>query len=92
MLWFIAISFTETLKPILIDECDNGKLKHGELTKTTIRAAKVPEKVPSCTFTFCAKENEPYMNENCTSGLEIDIMRIIQDIMKFKVKIVDCVV
>jgi len=83
-----SILFVETLKPILIDECDNGKLKHGELTKITIRASKVPAKVPACTFTFCAKENQPYMNKNCTSGLEIDIMQILQGIMKFKVNII----
>lgn len=83
----ITIQFIETLKPILIDECDNGKLKHGELTKITIRSSKVPERIPACTFTLCAKENEPYMNADCESGLEINIMHIIQDIMKFKVNI-----
>lgn len=82
-----SIIFLGTIKPILIDECDNGKLKYGELTKITIRASKVPEKIPACTFTFCAKENEPYMNKGCTSGLEIDIIKILKDIMKFKVNI-----
>lgn len=84
---YVTILIVETLKPILIDVCDDGKLKHGELTKITIRGSKVPEKVPACTFTFCAKENEPYMNANCTSGLEIDILRILQNVMKFKVNI-----
>lgn len=44
VVWLMVISFTETLKPILIDECDNGKLKNGELTKITIQAARVPER------------------------------------------------
>ncbi|XP_037024283.1 uncharacterized protein LOC119066111 [Bradysia coprophila] len=77
-----------SLKPILIDVCDNGILKHTELTKISIRAARVPEKVPACTFTFCTRESEPYIEENCTSGLEIDIVRTIQDIMKFQTNII----
>lgn len=81
----MIVSLAGTLKPILIDECDNGILRHGELTKIAVRSSKVPKTVPACTFTFCAKENEPYMNQNCTSGLEIDVIRILQDIMKFKV-------
>ncbi|KAG4072604.1 hypothetical protein HA402_004693 [Bradysia odoriphaga] len=77
-----------SLKPILIDVCDNGILKHTELTKISIRASRVPEKVPACTFNFCTRESEPYIEENCTSGLEIVILRTIQDIMKFQTNII----
>lgn len=36
-------------------------------------------------FQFCARVAEPYINPGCKSGIEIDIINVLQDKLEFKV-------
>lgn len=54
-------------------------------TKIWTRKIKVPETLPNCTFRFCARVAEPYVNEGCTSGLEVDIIDVLKQKFEFKV-------
>lgn len=71
--------------PILIDQCINGTLKNSELTKNWARSSKVAKILPNCEFKFCARISEPFVNEGCKSGLEMQIISVLQEILKFKV-------
>lgn len=75
-----------SLKPIIIDECQHGILKNVEETTEWLRTSKVPKTLPDCTFKFCARVSEPYVNERCETGLEIELINVMQDILQFKVK------
>lgn len=74
-----------SLQPNLLDVCQNGILKRQELTKAWLSAPKIPKILPDCTFKFCARIAEPYINPGCKSGLEIDIINVLQDKLEFKV-------
>lgn len=74
-----------SLKPILLDVCKNGKLQNKFLTKIRARSPKVPKALPNCVFKFCAQVTEPYINDKCTSGLEMQIISVLQEVLKFKV-------
>lgn len=74
-----------SLKPILLDECVAGVVGHAAATLTSTRRSKVPDTLPNCTFKFCARVTEPYINEDCQTGLEIEIINVLQDILDFKV-------
>lgn len=74
-----------SLKPILLDECVAGVVGHATTTLSSVRLSKVPETLPNCTFKFCARIAEPYIYEDCQSGLEIQIIKVLQDILHFEV-------
>lgn len=74
-----------SLQPILLDVCQNGSLKQQQLTKKWLSAPKIPKILPDCTFKFCARVAEPYINPGCENGLEIDIINVLQDKLEFKV-------
>lgn len=74
-----------SLQPILLDICQNGYLKQPELTKQWLLTPKIPEILPDCTFKFCARIAEPLVYPGCKSGLEIDIINVLQDQLEFKV-------
>lgn len=83
--------FLGSLNPILLDTCQNGTLKRGAFTKLWTSAPKVPKILPNCTFNFCARVSEPYINEGCKSGLEVEIIRVLRQKLKFKVNNRICV-
>lgn len=74
-----------SLKPIQLDECVAGEVGQAAITLTSVRLSKVPETLPNCTFKFCARITVPYINEDCETGLEIQIIKVLQDILRFKV-------
>lgn len=74
------------MQPILLDTCQNGYLKRQEFTEAWLSAPKIPKILPDCTFKFCARIAEPYINPGCKSGLEIDIINVLQDQLEFKVR------
>lgn len=75
-----------SLKPILLDVCTKGDLKDDAATKVWAITPKVPQKLPNCTFQFCARVTEPYINENCDSGLEWSIIDVLRDELEFDVE------
>lgn len=50
-----------------------------------LRKSHVPDVMDVCTFNFCARVAEPYIYHGCTAGLEMEIIYVLQSIMKFKV-------
>lgn len=74
-----------SLQPILLDVCQNGLLRRHESTEAWLSAPKIPKILPNCTFKFCARVAEPYINPGCKSGLEIDIINVLQENLKFEV-------
>lgn len=77
-----------SLKPILLDECEAGVFGASAVTMAFVRTSKVPETLPNCTFKFCARITEPYINVGCRTGLEIEMIKALQDILHFKVIVV----
>lgn len=74
-----------SLEPILLDKCTDGTLQNDLITKSWARSSKVPKTLPNCVFKFCARIAEPYINEGCSSGLEMQIIEVLQEILEFKV-------
>lgn len=74
-----------SLAPIRLDVCVNGVLRHEDRTIAALQESKIPDQLNGCTFKFCARISEPFVNENCTTGLEIQIIDLVQSILKFEV-------
>lgn len=83
-------SFLGSLQPILLDTCENGTLRNGSATEMWLSKPKIPKILPYCTFKFCARVSEPYINTGCKSGLEVKIIRVLQERIEFKVKSTKC--
>lgn len=75
-----------SLQPTLLDTCENGILKRSTFTQMWMLNSKIPKVLPNCTFRFCARISEPYINPGCESGLEIDIIKVLQQKLHFKVR------
>lgn len=75
-----------SLAPLVLDVCDNGMLQKENETTEWLHMSKVPDTMPDCTFKFCARVIEPYINDECNTGLEIDIIKVMQNILQFKVR------
>lgn len=68
-----------------MDVCENGTLQNDELTKGWTKHSRVPHTLPYCTFKFCAQVAEPYVNDGCMTGLELQIIEVLRDELEFKV-------
>lgn len=73
------------LKAILIDKCNNGFVTNIERTTKILRDSRVSKPMQGCSFTLCARVAEPHVEIGCHDGLEIQIMKTLQDIMQFDV-------
>jgi hypothetical protein len=73
------------MKALKIGSYENGAFLSPKLTESLIRAPKVPNTMETCTFNLCARISTPFVDENCNDGLEMTIINIMKDIMKFKV-------
>lgn len=80
-----TILFLGSLEPVLLDTCQNGVLKQNIETNLWMKDSHIPDTLPDCTFKFCARVAEPYINPGCKTGLEIDIIKVLQDKLEFKV-------
>lgn len=69
--------------PLLIAECKDGGLTRD--AKFELRKSRVPQKMPGCSFKFCARIAEPYIENGCKHGLEMNIINTLQDLMEFGV-------
>lgn len=75
------------MKVLKIGKCQYGAFEHPEMTKTMLKVSKVPNRMESCTFSLCARVQEPFINEECKDGLEIQIIHLLQDEMGFDINI-----
>lgn len=73
------------MKPISIGSCKSGNFENLISTKLLLEMPKVPKRMDACVFDLCARVAEPFVNENCTTGLEISVIHILQEAMGFQV-------
>lgn len=70
-----------------IGKCSQGKIVDEKFTHKQLMLNKVPSEMHQCTFNFCTRVQEPFVNEGCQDGLEIQIMHFLQEEMGFEVNI-----
>ncbi|EDS33617.1 conserved hypothetical protein [Culex quinquefasciatus] len=75
------------MKTLKIATVQNGTFRNEALAMEMIRMSKVPPEMESCTFLFCTREAAPFINAGCETGLEIQIMHLLQESMKFNVNV-----
>ena len=74
------------MKALSIGKCFHGKLTDRKLTAGHLMVDKVPQEMRQCVFNFCARVQEPFVNEGCMDGLEIEIMNFLKAEMGFEIK------
>lgn len=60
-------------------------MSNKDRTTKWLRESRVPESMRGCKFKLCARVTEPYVESGCHNGLEMEIMKTLQDIMQFDV-------
>lgn len=80
------VNITGKMKAILIGQCENGIFKNFVMTKLMLNMPKVPERMDACKFDFCVRVAEPFINENCTTGLELSVVNIFRSVLGFQVR------
>ncbi|XP_058829349.1 uncharacterized protein LOC131688823 [Topomyia yanbarensis] len=75
------------MKTLKVATIVNGTYKNKVLAETMIQMPKVPPQMEHCTFQFCTRVASPFIDYGCQSGLEIEIMQLLQESMKFKVNV-----
>lgn len=75
------------MKALHIGKCSSGKFVDHVATRTALMTSKVPLEMHQCVFQFCARVQEPFVNEGCRDGLEIHIMHFLQQEMGFEVNV-----
>lgn len=74
-----------TMKTIKVGVCNRGQLSNNDEIRKKLNVDKIPKEMnDDCVFRFCARIQEPFVDENCTEGLEIQIMNFLQSEMGFK--------
>lgn len=75
------------IKPDVIGRCENGRLVNFNFTRQHLKVDKVPDTMENCTFHFCARVQEPFVNEGCQSGLEILILQFLQNVLRINIDV-----
>lgn len=75
------------MRTLRIGKCNDGNLVNGMSTRKQLRKSKVPATLQGCTFNFCARVQEPFVNEGCQDGLEIHIMNFLKEEMDFEINV-----
>lgn len=76
------------MKIINAGVCTRGQLSNRAEMTTLLELEKIPKEMDDdCVFRFCARVQEPFINEGCTEGLEIQIMNFLQGEMGFKLNV-----
>lgn len=70
-----------------IGRCNIGKIVDHMHTGRHLMMNKVPAEMHKCTFNFCARVQEPFINEGCQDGLEIQIIHFLQEEMGFEINL-----
>ena len=72
------------MKIVSISDCENGSMKNMPKLEKWVNKKKISRKLKSdCIFNFCARVQEPFINENCRDGLEIEVMKFLQNEIGF---------
>lgn len=80
-----ASSTCGKMKIISVSTCTRGQLVNKKKIEELLRMDKIPEKMDEdCVFRFCGRVQEPFIDEGCDEGLEIQIMNFLQTEMGFK--------
>ena len=66
------------MKTLKVGVCKDGKFEQPNLSQMLIKLPKVPAEMGSCTFKFCARIAEPFINEGCQSGMEVEILKLLR--------------
>lgn len=77
--------YSGSLDPELVGQCNDGRLVNDGETEKHLKMSIVPEHMNGCTFNFCTRVTEPYMEPECQNGLEVEMMNIMQGALQFKV-------
>jgi hypothetical protein len=79
----------DEMKEISIGTCTRGIFSNAKVSKKYLEIEKIPDEVSNdCNFKFCARVQEPFINADCKSGIEIQIMEFLEEEIGFKVKTV----
>lgn len=70
-----------------IATCNNGKIPNHDLARTLMRSQKISKDLRKCTFHLCASVSVPFIQTNCTDGMEIKLIQLLKEKMKFQVSI-----
>lgn len=74
------------MKALRIGKCKFGQFDNEFYTEKLLSIDKVPDEMHDCQFTLCARVQEPFVNEGCQDGLEIQIIHFLQEEMGFNIK------
>lgn len=65
--------------------CARGQLSDRRKISYYLKMDKIPDRMANdCVFRFCARVFEPFIDNDCDEGLEIQIMNFLQSEMGFK--------
>jgi hypothetical protein len=85
------LRYCDTIKHIKIGECSNGQLEHsyGLTEFLSNKRSLISMNVDNCNFTLCARSYSPFVVEGCTTGMEIEVMNILQEMLQINMT-TDC--
>ncbi|XP_065084053.1 uncharacterized protein Ir60a [Ochlerotatus camptorhynchus] len=75
------------MKTLKVATVVNGTFRNAGQAIKSIKMPKVPAEMESCIFKLCTRVASPFINEGCETGLELQIMQLLQESMKFNVEI-----
>uniref|UniRef100_A0A182PMW1 Ionotropic glutamate receptor C-terminal domain-containing protein n=1 Tax=Anopheles epiroticus TaxID=199890 RepID=A0A182PMW1_9DIPT len=75
------------MKALKVATVVNGSFTTRALSTTMINIPKVPPELGSCTFLLCTRVAPPFIDLDCARGLELQIMDLLRESMKFKVNV-----
>uniref|UniRef100_A0A182Y9J1 Ionotropic glutamate receptor C-terminal domain-containing protein n=1 Tax=Anopheles stephensi TaxID=30069 RepID=A0A182Y9J1_ANOST len=75
------------MKPLKVATVVNGTFANRALSTAMINIPKVPPELETCTFLLCTRVAPPFIDLDCRRGLELQIMDLLRESMKFKVNV-----
>ncbi|XP_053678492.1 uncharacterized protein LOC128728865 [Anopheles nili] len=75
------------MKALKVAMVVNGTFVNQGLSPVMINMPKVPPQMESCTFLLCTRVAPPFIDLDCRRGLELQIMDLLRESMKFKVNV-----
>lgn len=70
----------------MVGQCYDGRLANEPETQMLLMRPVIPDKMSGCSFNFCCRITEPYVEEGCTQGLEMEMLSTLKSILQFEVK------
>uniref|UniRef100_A0A182N2R6 Uncharacterized protein n=1 Tax=Anopheles dirus TaxID=7168 RepID=A0A182N2R6_9DIPT len=75
------------MKPLKVATVVNGSFTSPVLAAAMINIPKVPPEMEACTFLLCTRVAPPFIDLDCRRGLELQIMDLLRESMKFGVRV-----